>query len=295
MIEFLRKVTNIKLDEPMSAHTTFKVGGAADIFAEPKGTEELQGIIKICQENKIPYFILGNGSNLLVKDKGVRGVVVSLLGLNEISLIEDEKIHAEAGVLLKDLAEFAYENSLSGFEFLHGIPGSVGGGVFMNAGAYDGEVKDVFVSANCVDSSGTLFELDSAKMDFAYRKSSAQTAKLIIANAVFRGKNCTKSEIDNKMQDLKERRNSKQPLDMASAGSTFKRPPGHFAGKLIMDAGLRGHQIGGAQISEKHCGFIINKGNATAKDILDLIAHTQKTVNEKFDIVLETEVKVIGE
>jgi len=277
----------------LNLHTTFRVGGAADVFAIPKNENELQILVKYCVENCWSWFVLGKGSNLLVADEGFRGVVISLLEINQMHLTADGEINAGAGVSMKDLAEFAQHHGIAGFEFAHGIPGSVGGGVFMNAGAYEGEMKDIFVSARCVDAKGDFFDVDAEEMSLGYRKSAAQSRGLVIASATFRGRAGDKGEIADRMADLQAKREEKQPLDMASAGSTFKRPEGHFAGKLIMDAGLRGFSIGGAQVSEKHCGFIVNKGGATAGDVLTLIKHVQNVVQEKFGVTLETEVKVI--
>ncbi|MCL2855578.1 MAG: UDP-N-acetylmuramate dehydrogenase [Defluviitaleaceae bacterium] len=284
-----------KLNEPLSAHTTFKVGGAADVFVQPANEDELLDILQECRKSNRPHLILGNGSNLLVRDRGFRGAVISLLGLNDMYLMDDDSIYAGAGVLMKDLAEFARDHSLADFEFAHGIPGTVGGGIFMNAGAYEGEMKGIFISARCIDAQGGFVEAGINDMDFGYRKSAAQSRGLTIVSAILKGRAGDKGEITAKMSELEAKRNEKQPLDMASAGSTFKRPPGHFAGKLIMDAGLRGYSIGGAQVSEKHCGFIVNKGDATSADILALIKYVQDAVQEKFGIKLETEVKIIGE
>ncbi|MCL2168976.1 MAG: UDP-N-acetylmuramate dehydrogenase [Defluviitaleaceae bacterium] len=283
------------LDEPMSRHTTFKVGGVCDIFLAPASEEELLQALRVCRENGYPHFVIGNGSNLLVKDGGFRGVVISLLQMKEMRLLEGGQIFAHAGVLMKDLAEFARESGLSGVEFIHGIPGSVGGGVFMNAGAYDGEMAHIFVSARCVNQNGNIAQLSNADMNFEYRKSLAQSEGLVVMSAVVQGVRLKKAEISAKMEDLEERRGSKQPLEYASAGSTFKRPDGHFVGKLVEDAGLKGFRIGGAQVSEKHGGFVINRGFATADDILQLINHIQQTIKEKFGVTLETEVKIIGE
>ena len=279
----------------MANHTTFKVGGAADIFAMPENEEQLAKVLADCRVNGYKFLVLGNGSNLLVRDEGFRGVVISLMALDKIKLIGDDTIQVEAGVSMKNLAEFAQSHAITGFEFAHGIPGSVGGGVYMNAGAYEGEIKDIFLSARCINPAGSFVDVDADQMGLAYRKSAAQSGGLVIASATFKGRVGDKAQIANKMADLQARREEKQPLEMPSAGSTFKRPEGHFAGKLIMDAGLRGYAIGGAQVSEKHCGFIVNEGGATAKDILDLISHVQNVVQEKFGILLETEVKIVGD
>ncbi|MCL2619659.1 MAG: UDP-N-acetylmuramate dehydrogenase [Defluviitaleaceae bacterium] len=294
-INYQLSINDYQLNEPLSKHTTFKVGGLADVFVTPQNENQLATVLADCQTNGYDFLVLGNGSNLLVGDGGFRGVVISLLGLNKIKLVSDDTIHAEAGASMKDLAEFAQSHGITGFEFAHGIPGSVGGGVYMNAGAYEGEMKDIFLSARCINPTGDFVDVNADQMNLAYRKSSAQSQGLIIATSLFRGKVGDKGQITTKMIDLQTRREEKQPLEMPSAGSTFKRPEGHFAGKLIMDAGLRGYAIGGAQVSEKHCGFIVNKGGATAKDILDLISHVQNVVQEKFGILLETEVKIVGD
>ena len=289
------KDEQIKTNEPMSLHTTFKIGGPADLFVAPKNEEDLLFTLNLCNENKIPCLILGNGSNMLVSDKGIRGVVVSMLSLDQLKLLDDYTIYAQSGVSMKALAEFASNHAITGFESLHGIPGSIGGGIFMNAGAYEGEVGDVFISACCIDENNNIIDIDSQQMNFGYRKSLAQTKGLIIASTTLKGKKGNKAQILAKMAELEEKRSSKQPIDMPSAGSIFKRPPGYFAGKLISDAGLRGHCIGDAQVSEKHCGFIVNKGNATSSDVLALISHIQQAIKAEFDVLLETEVKMIGE
>jgi len=283
-------------NEPMSKHTSFKIGGPADVFAMPQNEEQLQKALNFCKDGTFPApaFILGNGSNLLVGDGGIRGTVISLLGLDALSIDNEGIIHAGAGVSMKKLAEFAQSHGVAGFEFAHGIPGSVGGGVFMNAGAYEGEMSQIFHKARCMNKNGDIVEIDHSQAHFAYRKSFAAEKGLIITSVQLRGTKGDKTEIAKNMAELHEKRNDKQPLDMPSAGSIFKRPPGHFAGKLIMDAGLRGFAIGDAQVSEKHCGFIVNKGNATAAGVLALIAHIQAVVMEKFGIALETEVKIVG-
>jgi len=282
-------------NEPMKNHTTFKVGGPADFFVTPADADELISVLKSCRDGGLPYFILGNGSNLLVGDDGIRGTVISLKDLCSIQLVGNDLIYAQAGCLLSTISKFACEHSLSGMEFAEGIPGSLGGGIIMNAGAYGDEVKDAFHSAQVIDKDSRLLEIDLASMDFSYRTSAAQINGYIICGATLRLAKGNQTDIAVKMADYRHRRTDKQPLNLPSAGSTFKRPPGHFAGKLIMDAGLAGFSIGGAQVSKKHCGFIVNTGNATAADILALISHVQRIVNEKFDVMLEVEVKIIGE
>jgi len=279
----------------MSKHTTFKIGGPADIFVIPQSIDELLSAVKECRDNNTPYLIIGNGSNLLVGDGGIRGMVISIKELCEIRLLDNDLIYAQAGAMMPDVSKFAHGNALSGLEFAEGIPGSIGGGVVMNAGAYGGEIKDVYLAAQVIDADCRLIDIDLDSMDFAYRKSAAQEHGHIICSVTMQLAPGNKDDIAVRMADYRTRRREKQPLAAASAGSTFRRPPGHFAGKLVMDAGLRGFTIGGAQVSEKHCGFIINRGNATATDILELIAHVQSCVMKKFGVMLETEVKIVGE
>ena len=285
----------ILLNEPMANHTTFKVGGPADVFVIPKTIDDMVFILAACRDNGVPYFVIGNGSNLLVRDGGIRGVVISMSELCDFSLLDGDKIYAQAGCMMPEISKFALEHSLAGLEFAEGIPGSIGGGVVMNAGAYGGEMKDVFYAAQVIDKKCDLIDMDLCTMDFSYRSSYAQEHGLIICGIVMQLTQGNRAEIAEKMSGYRARRQEKQPLRMPSAGSTFKRPPGYFAGKLIMDAGLRGFSIGGAQVSEKHCGFVVNKGGATASDILTLIEHVQAIVLEKFDVTLETEVKIVGE
>ena len=285
----------VKVNEPMNRHTTFRIGGPADCFLLPSSQEELQEIIKICSDEKLPYFILGNGSNLLVGDKGYRGVVIQICKrMNEIRT-EENKIYAQAGALLSKIAAQALSNSLTGFEFASGIPGTLGGAVMMNAGAYGGEMKHVLESADVLTPEGEFLTLSLEELELGYRTSVVATKGYTVLGATIALEKGNPEEIKAYMDDLKERRITKQPLEYASAGSTFKRPEGYFAGKLIQDSGLKGYSVGDAQISEKHSGFVINRGNASAKDVLSLIEHVQETVKEKFGVHLETEVKRIGE
>ncbi|WP_372997562.1 UDP-N-acetylmuramate dehydrogenase [Lutispora sp.] len=286
--------SNIKLNEPMKNHTSFKVGGNADIFIEPDNANELVEFIRYAKENNIPYYIMGNGTNMLVSDEGIRGAVIKLG--DKISSVEvvDDKVIAQCGAKLPDVANIAAEYSLTGLEFACGIPGSIGGTVAMNAGAYESEMKDVVESVEVLDSNLQYKVLQSKEMEFGYRKSAISKHNYIVLGCTFKLKKGSKSDIKALMDEYTERRQNKQPLDMPSAGSIFKRPEGYYAGKLIEDAGLRGMTIGGAQVSEKHCGFIINKGDATARDIYNLIKHIQKTIYERFGVKLETEVKLIG-
>ena len=281
----------VLVNEPMSKHTTFKVGGPADIFISIKDTKEAIEIIRLLCDFNIPYFVIGNGSNLLVKDEGYRGVIIELgKHFSSINIAEDT-ITADAGTLLSKVANEAYKASLSGLEFASGIPGSVGGGVFMNAGAYGGEMKDVVESVTLLNTkTGQIVVKSCSEMEFAYRYSIAKKESFIILSAKFKLSPSNRDSIKEKMDNLKALRVEKQPLEYPSAGSTFKRPEGYFAGKLIQDAGLKGYTVGGAMVSDKHSGFVINKGNATASDIMTLISDVQRIVYEKFEVRLETEV-----
>lgn len=286
---------NVKLQEPMSKHTTFRIGGPADFYLCPHSTKEVQQAVQICKEENLPYFILGNGSNLLVSDKGYRGVIIQLWkNFSDIS-VKDCCITAKAGALLSKVAAEALEEGLTGMEFASGIPGTIGGAVFMNAGAYGGEMKDIIKEVKVLDDQGEVRVLSNEEMKLGYRTSIVKEKGYTVLSAVLQLKKGDVSVIRETMEDLKNRRTSKQPLDMPSAGSTFKRPEGYFAGKLIMDSGLRGFSVGGAQVSEKHCGFVVNKGGATAEDVTALIREVQRRVKEKFGVELETEVRFLGE
>ena len=276
------------------ANIYFKVGGPADVLLVPNTKEQVVKTIKVCKENNIPYYVIGNGSNLLVKDGGMRGVVIKLTEINKISSANG-KITAETGALLKDVSKEALDNNLTGLEFACGIPGSIGGAVFMNAGAYNGEIKDVIESAEVLTQDGEIVTYNKEELNLGYRTSRVMQENAIVLEAVFALENGNHEDIKARVDDLTEKRESKQPLEYPSAGSTFKRPEGYFAGKLIQDAGLKGYSIGDAAVSEKHSGFVINKGNATAKDVLDLIAHIQKEVKKQFGVDLYTEVRIIGE
>lgn len=285
---------SIKVNEPMKKHITFKVGGPADILLEPSDEEQIIKSIEICKNNNIPYIVIGNGSNLLVRDGGIRGVIIKLSGLNFIK-VDGNYITAGAGVALKEVSDVALENSLTGFEFASGIPGSVGGAVFMNAGAYDGEMKNIISSVTVLDKEGNIVTLEKDELEFGYRTSSVKTEGYIVISAQFELQLGDKVKIKNRIDELTQKREEKQPLEYASAGSTFKRPEGYFAGKLIQDAGLKGFTIGGAAVSQKHSGFVINTGNATAQDVLDVIKHVQDEVKNQFGVELKTEVRIIGE
>ncbi len=285
----------VALAEPMSGHTTFRTGGPADIFIMPKSLEEVKASIQILQEHQVPILVIGNGSNLLVSDKGICGAVLQIGGRMSKVTVEGENIFAEGGVLLAALSAKAAENSLTGLEFASGIPGSLGGAVTMNAGAYGGEMRDVLVSAEVLTKELEVKTILAEDLELSYRHSILPDKEYILLTATLQLKKGNPDEIRTRMKELSEQRREKQPLQFPSAGSTFKRPEGYFAGKLIQDAGLKGKSIGGAQVSEKHAGFVINTGNATTKDILDLINFCQQTVFEKFGVSLETEVKIVGE
>ena len=286
---------NVRLHEPMKKHTTFRIGGPADYYLCPHSIEELQKILQICKEKKIEFFILGNGSNLLVSDKGYRGAVIQLWKNFSDITVKGTTIIVKAGALLSKIAAEALEEGLTGMEFASGIPGTIGGATVMNAGAYGGEMKNIIKEVTVLTQEGELLTLSNEEMKLGYRTSIVKEKGYVVVSVVLQLKKGDKEEIRKVMEDLKERRVTKQPLDMPSAGSTFKRPEGYFAGKLIMDAGLRGFSVGGAQISEKHCGFVVNKGDATAADVLGLIKEVQKRVQEKFGVALEPEVKFLGE
>jgi len=285
----------MRLNEPMRLHTSFKIGGDADLFVMPETIGQLAFAVQSCRTNGVRFAIIGNGSNLLVSDAGVEGCVISTKGLRGMG-ITDNVVHAQAGLTLKEVARYALGHELSGLEFADGIPGTVGGGIFMNAGAYGGEIAQVFMCAEVINANGELTTMNFDEMRFAYRQSAAQDDDLIIAGAAFELQKGGRTEILTKINDYNGRRKDKQPLEYPSAGSTFKRPKGEglFAGKLIQDAGLAGHTIGGAQISAKHCGFIINIGCATAADVNALMEYAQRIVFEQFGVWLEREVKFIG-
>ncbi len=295
IIDFLiQNNIDFKTEEPMSKHTSFRIGGNAKIFAEVKNEIELENLMVFCKENNVEPFIIGKGSNLLVSDNGINNIVIRLKnGFEKIKLIDETTLETGAGVSLASLCKFALENSLTGLEFAYGIPGTVGGAVFMNAGAYGGQMSDVVVKTNHIDFSCKKAEVFADKLDFAYRKSFYSTHKAIITSAVLKLQKGDKKEITDKMNELFQRRKDKQPLEYPSAGSVFKRPEGHFAGALIEQCELKGKKIGGAKVSEKHAGFIINDGNATCEDVLNLIKYCQDTVFEKFGVKLETEIKKV--
>lgn len=285
----------VKKEEPMRLHTTFRVGGPADLFVSPNSVEEVCKVTALCREEGVPYYIMGNGSNLLVSDQGYRGVIIQFYKeMNDIS-VEGTLLRAQAGALLSAVANRALSESLTGFEFAAGIPGTLGGACVMNAGAYGGEMKDVLKAVTVLTQEGEVLTLSNEELELGYRTSVIARKHYIVLEAEIALSEGNKEEIQAVMDDLKERRITKQPLEYPSAGSTFKRPEGYFAGKLIQDAGLRGFQVGGAQVSEKHCGFVINKDHATAAEIAELIRQVSEKVEAQFGVKLEPEVKRLGE
>ncbi|MDR7855824.1 UDP-N-acetylmuramate dehydrogenase [Tissierella sp.] len=285
----------ILFDEPMKNHTTFKIGGPVDVMIIPRDEEELTKAIIFCRENNIDFLIMGNGSNLLIKDGGIRGAVIKINeGFNNIT-INGTKIYCEAGALLSTVSKTALKHSLKNFEFASGIPGTIGGAITMNAGAYGGEMKDVVSKVKVMDRNNEIREYTNEEMNFRYRNSRVWDEGLIVLGVELDLEAGEYSTIEEIMKDLTYKRTSKQPLELPSGGSTFKRPEGYFAGKLIEDSGLRGLRHGGAGISEKHCGFVVNVDNATCKDVLHLISVVQKVVRDNYDVELETEIKLLGE
>lgn len=293
-VEEIVGIQNVRKMEPMGKYTTFKVGGPADLLVYPSDYKKIMEIIKLCVDNEIDYFVMGNGSNLIVRDGGFRGVIINLTHLDAIK-VEDKVITAQCGALLSRVSRTALSSSLKGLEFAAGIPGSIGGAIAMNAGAYGGEMSMVVESALLIDDHGQMIELSNKQLELSYRNSAVLRNNYIVLETKIRLERGIQDEIKAMMDDFAERRRSKQPLEYPSAGSTFKRPEGYFAGKLIQDAGLKGKCVGDAQVSEKHSGFIINKGSASAKNILDLIKVVQETVHNMFGVELKTEVRIIGE
>ena len=298
LIEALREAAGAQCileQESMKKHTTFRIGGPADIFAVPDTIEKAAKIIGICREQKVPFYVIGNGSNLLVSDQGYRGVVVQVYKNLSAIEIKGDIITAQAGAMLSVIAKKAMAASLTGFEFASGIPGTVGGAAVMNAGAYGGEMKQVLTEVTVLTREGELRRIPSEELKLGYRYSVIPEKGWIVLEAKLKLHRGDYDMIKARMDELKEKRVEKQPLELPSAGSTFKRPEGYFAGKLIMDAGLRGFSVGGAQVSEKHCGFVVNTGEATAKDVRDLIREVSRQVKTKFGVELEPEVKMLGE
>ena len=299
--EFYKKLESIlteeqvKIEEPMKSHTTFRVGGPAAYFVMPRTAEEVAKVTELCAQENVPYYIVGNGSNLLVSDKGYDGVIIQIYKQMSQVEVKGREIYAQAGALLSMVAKRALDTELAGFEFAAGIPGTLGGACVMNAGAYGGEMKDVLKSVTVLDKDGNVKKLAKDELELGYRTSVIAKKGYIVLDAVMELKEGKAEEIKALMDDLKERRITKQPLEYPSAGSTFKRPEGYFAGKLIQDADLRGFQVGGAQVSEKHCGFVINKDGATASDVMELMRQVSDKVYDKFGVRLEPEVKRLGE
>lgn len=284
----------VRYDEPLKNHTTFKIGGNCIALIEPREVSDIVETIKICRENSIKFFVIGNGSNLLVPDEGYNGVIIKLKSEFSTIQVEGEYLIVNSGAKLSEVYTVAYENSLTGFEFASGIPGTIGGAIYMNAGAYGGEMKDIVESVEVLDLDNfELKELKNEDLDFSYRKSIIQRKNYIVTTIKLKLQKGNKKEINAVYEDLRDRRNSKQPLNFGSAGSTFKRPEGHFASKLIEDAGLKGYHINDAWVSEKHSGFIVNKGNASFKEVMELIEYVQKVIFEKFGVKLETEVRIL--
>jgi len=284
---------NVREREPMAQHLSMRVGGEASYFLTPQTDEDAAFLIKTLNKNNINYYVMGNGSNIIVKDQGYDGVIVQLLDNFKGVTVEGTKVRARAGVKLKELANIIMDNSLTGFEFASGIPGTLGGAICMDAGAYDGEMKDVVKEVKLLDKQGNILVFSNEEMDFSYRHSICSSGDYVVLEALLELKEGNKEEIKAKTDDFTERRRDKQPLEYPSCGSTFKRPEGYFAGKLIMDSGLKGASVGGASVSRKHCGFIINENNATATDVLGLIELVKRTVKEQQGVELECEVKII--
>ena len=297
--EFCQKLKNqlqkgtVLEQEPMSRHTSFKIGGPADIFVQPASAEEMAQALRLAREEQVPFFVMGNGSNLLVSDEGFRGMILHTGGLKEIS-VERDVIYAEAGATLRRVAKEAWEHGLTGLEFAAGIPGSLGGAVCMNAGAYGGEMKDVLLDVRVMTREGEIVLLSAKDLDLSYRHSVLQEKEYIVLSARLHLTRGDKEQIKDRMDELAQARKEKQPLEYPSSGSTFKRPEGYFAGKLIQDAGLKGYTVGGAQVSEKHSGFVINRGNATAEEVLFLIRQVQKRIKQQFGVAMDTEVRMLG-
>ena len=285
---------NVRINEPMKNHTTFKIGGPAQYYVTPESVTQIQEVVSLCRDMNIPLHVIGNGSNILVGDDGVDGVVLALFNTFSDYEIKDNVITAQAGMSLIKMAVIALREGLTGLEFASGIPGSVGGAVYMNAGAYDGQMKDVVTSVTVLDEAGNIRILGRDELDMGYRTSAVAKHNMIVLQVIIELKAGNKEQIKDRMNQLSELRKQKQPLEYPSAGSTFKRPEGYFAGKLIADAGLKGYSIGGAAVSEKHAGFVVNMGGATAKDVVELTDYIKKRIIEQFGVTLELEIKKIG-
>jgi UDP-N-acetylmuramate dehydrogenase len=286
---------NIEIDAPMKHYTSFRIGGPADILVTPENDEQLSCILNICRNSGVPYFVMGNGSNLLVRDKGIRGVVIKLFNNYSRYKVEDDIIKADAGILLSKVSNIALNHGLSGLEFASGIPGTLGGAVFMNAGAYGGEMKDTVRKTEYMDQHGNIMCIYNDEHEFGYRTSFIQKTGGIILRSEIKLNKGLKGEIRARMDDFNAKRKEKQPVEMPSAGSVFKRPKGYFAGKLIQDSGLKGYRIGGAEVSQKHCGFIVNTANASSNDVVELIRFIQHKVKSESGVELHTEIRIVGE
>lgn len=295
----IRKIVGserVYTEEPMSRHTTFRIGGNADIFVTPGSISEIEQILKCCEEQSVPYYVIGNGSNLLVGDGGIRGVVIQIgAEFAEVEVGEDDTIWVQAGCLLSKVANAAMEHALTGMEFASGIPGTIGGAVMMNAGAYGGEMKDIVECVTVLTPDGEVQIIPQDQMEFGYRESIISKRNYIVLEAKLHLNKGVREEISMKVKELNEARRKKQPLEYPSAGSTFKRPEGYFAGKLIMEAGLSGYRVGDAQVSEKHCGFVVNRGHATAEEVVMLMNDVIHQVEEAHQVRLEPEIRKIGE
>lgn len=295
----IRKIVGserVYTEEPMSRHTTFRIGGNADIFVTPGSISEIEQILNCCEEQSVPYYVIGNGSNLLVGDGGIRGVVIQIgAEFAEVEVGEDDTIWVQAGCLLSKVANAAMEHALTGMEFASGIPGTIGGAVMMNAGAYGGEMKDIIECVTVLTPDGEVQIIPQDQMEFGYRESIISKRNYIVLEAKLHLNKGVREEISMKMKELNEARRKKQPLEYPSAGSTFKRPEGYFAGKLIMETGLSGYRVGDAQVSEKHCGFVVNRGHATAEEVMMLINDVIHQVEEAHQVRLEPEIRKIGE
>lgn len=294
LLEAAAGTDHIYREEPMKNHTTFRIGGNAEVFAAPDSADGIERVLQICREENIPCTVIGNGSNLLVGDRGVCGVVLQIYRNYASIRIEGTDLYVQAGALLGQTAAAAAREGLTGLEFASGIPGTIGGAAAMNAGAYGGEMKDVLVWVKAIDRDGHVRQYAAEELELGYRTSRIQKEALVVLGVKLSLQQGDPVKIRERMEELKEQRVAKQPLEYPSAGSTFKRPEGYFAGKLIMDAGLRGFSVGDAQVSEKHCGFVINRGNATAADVMALVSQVQTIVEEKFGVRLELEVRRIG-
>lgn len=285
----------VSLSEPMSEHTTFEIGGPVDVFVAPATPEAARDAVTVCREEGVPHFVLGRGSDLLVSDEGYRGVIICMADALDDLVVDDERLVCQAGVTLTDAAEMACALGLCGLEFACGIPGTVGGAVFMNAGAYGGQIADVLESVTAIDADGEVVTIPADELDLGYRHSRVADEGLLVLSATFSLRRGSEERIRATMDDLTRRREERQPLELPSAGSTFKRPEGHFAGKLIADAGLQGFRVGGAEVSTKHAGFVVNAGGATASDVRAVIEHVRDEVERRSGVRLEPEVRFLGE